>query len=331
MLVKLFHNISALSAALLLAAFPVSASAFDALWITGDAVPGGKAQLLSMPDGSFKYAGSLLKGSLRIVTTENASAERKYVAPRYEDAYIVNNGEPYILSSDSTRDGWVVPFSEDFFRFYVDVSDTKVKGELFKPWHEVFIAGGAVDCGWHAFLMDPMTQDAKDPCVWTWEGELKNRKENVEPKRFKLMGQDNWGPKSLHPYVQDEAALSSTVMRTGGDDTKWSIGDDGYYRITVDVFHETFKAEYLGTQPSRGNVSTAVSEAPSSAVLINTTGKDITVSAPGDAAVSVFSADGGLLKKKKGRKVIFHAKSAGVYIVKVICGDRTESRKTIVE
>ena len=66
------------------------------------------------------------------------------------------------------------------------------------------------------------------------------------------MGQNAWEPKHLHPFTQDESVLTSTQLRTGGDDTKWQIAADGWYRITVDVFRETFHADYLGTSPTEG-------------------------------------------------------------------------------
>ena len=87
-----------------------------------------------------------------------------------------------------------------------------------------------------------MTQDIENPCVWTWEGELKKRDENEEPTSFKFQGQDRWYPKNLHPYMQGADILTDSKARVGGDDTKWVISREGTYRITVDLFNETVKA-----------------------------------------------------------------------------------------
>ena len=55
----------------------------------------------------------------------------------------------------------------------------------------------------------------------------------------------------MHPFSQDEDILGSTQLLTGGSgDNKWSIRQEGYYHIRVDVFRETVHAEYLGATPS---------------------------------------------------------------------------------
>ena len=73
----------------------------------------------------------------------------------------------------------------------------------------------------------------------------------MEPGRFKLEGQMTWGPRELHPYVQDEDLLASSQMRLGGDDTKWHVYVKGVYHIVVDLFNETFHAELIsgGSMP----------------------------------------------------------------------------------
>ena len=218
------------------------------LWITGSGVPGGTQQLVKVPSQQiFKFAGTLQPGEVKIMTTETPSATTKYLVPRYPDAYIVNNGIPFTQTTAADMPGWVVTFAEDRYRFTVDLSTSKLQGELFDAWDELFIVGGAVECGWTAHVMLPLERVEGERCTYTWTGELKNRTENVEPRRFKLMGQNAWEPKHLHPYTQDELPQNTTCLRTGGDDTKWQINNDGFYRITVDVFRETFNAEYLGT------------------------------------------------------------------------------------
>ena len=59
-----------------------------------------------------------------------------------------------------------------------------------------------------------------------------------------------WGPREMHPYMQDEDILSSTQMRQGGDDTKWHVYVKGTYHIVVDLFNETFHAELVGNANS---------------------------------------------------------------------------------
>ena len=55
-----------------------------------------------------------------------------------------------------------------------------------------------------------------------------------------------WGQKELHPFSANADILHTSLLRTGGKDTKWRIRRDGRYRITVNILKETVKAEYLG-------------------------------------------------------------------------------------
>lgn len=314
------------AAALLLA--PAAASAQTELWAIGSAVPGGAQKLDKRPDGKFKFAGALNKGELKISYAQTPVKGTKYLAPRLEYTYIVNNGESYKTTTDSTLDGWIVPFQEDYYRFYIDPSKLTLTGEIFVPWGEMFIAGGAVSCGWQSFLMEPMTRDADDPCVWTWTGELKERTEYEQPKRFKIMGQDNWDPKSLHPFVQDESCLESTQLQTGGDDLKWQIADNGYYRITVNVFKETFKAEYLGTN-ARPSL-TGVESLSAAAIKISADGGNITAISDDEMQVEVISTAGVRLHKASGKKVSLSVSESGVYIVSAKTSSQSVSRKIVV-
>ena len=222
-----------------------------ALWATGTALPDGPVQLEKRPDGQYRFAGALDAGELKIMTTPTLQpGTTQFLAPQLADAYLVNNGLTYVLTTDSTRAGWVVSFQEDTYRLLVNTADRTLTGELFLPWNEVLIAGSAFEGGsdnieWHRDNMLPFRRDHDDPYVFTWTGRLGVFDGVVEPGRFKLEGQMTWGPRELHPYQQDEDLLQSTRMRTGGSDTKWHVSREGLYRIRVDLFHETFQADLL--------------------------------------------------------------------------------------
>ena len=232
---------------------PITASAqgFDALWATGSAVAEGTVQLAKRPDGQFRFAGALNEGELKIMTTETyQKGVTQFLKPQLVDSYLINHGINYVITSDEAQPGWVVSFQEDTYRFLVDPVSRKVTGELMLPWNEVFIAGSAFEGGanhveWNRNGMLPFERDHDNPYVFTWTGWLGVNDKVVEPGRFKLEGQMTWGPRELHPYVQDEDLLTSTMMRQGGDDTKWHVYVEGTYRIVVDLFNETFSAELI--------------------------------------------------------------------------------------
>ena len=167
------------------------------------------------------------------------------MAPNLPDALIANKGLRFTETTDAEAAAWQVPFAEDRYRFVIDTKNHTLRGEIFQPWGELFIAGGATEVGWKEGKMLLMTQDLNNPCIWTWEGELKRHPEFEEPTSFKFQGQDRWNPKNLHPYKQDADILQDEQLRTGGSDTKWEVKQEGRYRITIDLFYETVKAELL--------------------------------------------------------------------------------------
>lgn len=230
------------------------AQQFDELWATGSAVPDGTQQLVKRPDGLFRFAGPLNEGELKIMTTaEYQQGTTQFLKPQLVDSYLINNGLTYSVTSDSSQPGWVVSFQEDTYRFLIDPEAHRLQGELMLPWNEVLIAGSAFPGGsdrveWKRDNMLPFVRDHENPYVFTWEGELGIYDNVVEPGRFKLEGQMTWGPRELHPYVQDENILEATIMRTGGHDTKWCVTQPGTYRITVNLFNETIHGELLSNE-----------------------------------------------------------------------------------
>ena len=275
---------------------PASAMAqgFEELWATGSAVPEGTCPLIKRPDGQFRFAGPLNAGELKIMTTEvYQKGTTQFLKPQLADSYLINYGLNYVVTSDVEQPGWVVSFQEDTYRFLVDPVARRVTGELMLPWNEVFIAGSAFEGGadnreWNRNGMLPFERDHDNPYVFSWTGQLAPYDNVVEPGRFKLEGQMTWGPRELHPYVQDENLLESTQMRMGGDDTKWHVYTEGTYHIVVDLFNETFHAELLSDHllPQEDGVGEMKAE-------------------PGNTAPEVYSIDGiRLPQMQKGLNIL---------------------------
>ena len=225
--------------------FVCSHMAAQDLWITGSAVPGGAQKLEKVADNDYKYAGRLNAGELRVATAKKPRKGTRFFSPVLMDANLVNKGIAYCETTDAKAPAWQVVVSEDRYRLHVYTDRKELRGEIFQPWGELFIAGGATEAGWKEGKMLLMKQDLNNPCLWTWEGELKRHPEVEEPTSFKFQGQDRWYPKNLHPYHQGADVLQDRRLRTGGDDTKWEISRDGRYRITVDLFHETIQADIV--------------------------------------------------------------------------------------
>ena len=279
---------------LLLLPASVMAQGFEELWATGSAVPEGTCPLIKRPDGQFRFAGPLNAGELKIMTTEvYQKGTTQFLKPQLADSYLINYGLNYVVTSDVEQPGWVVSFQEDTYRFLVDPVARRITGELMLPWNEVFIAGSAFEGGadnreWNRNGMLPFERDHDNPYVFSWTGQLAPYDNVVEPGRFKLEGQMTWGPRELHPYVQDENLLESTQMRMGGDDTKWHVYTEGTYHIVVDLFNETFHAELLSDHllPQEDGVGEMKAE-------------------PGNTAPEVYSIDGVRLPQmQKGLNIL---------------------------
>ena len=279
---------------LLLLPASVMAQGFEELWATGSAVPEGTCPLIKRPDGQFRFAGPLNAGELKIMTTEvYQEGVTQFLKPQLADSYLINYGLNYVVTSDVEQPGWVVSFQEDTYRFLVDPVARRITGELMLPWNEVFIAGSAFEGGadnreWNRNGMLPFERDHDNPYVFSWTGQLAPYDNVVEPGRFKLEGQMTWGPRELHPYVQDENLLESTQMRMGGDDTKWHVYTEGTYHIVVDLFNETFHAELLSDHllPQEDGVGEMKAE-------------------PGNTAPEVYSIDGVRLPQmQKGLNIL---------------------------
>ena len=234
------------------------------LWATGTALPDGPCQLVLRPDGKFRFAGALAEGELQLMTTATyQEGVTQFLAPKLVDSYLINYGLAYTLTTDQHSAGWVVPFSENTYRFIVDTAGRTVRGELFLPWNELLIAGSAFPGGsdnveWKRDNMQPFIRDHEDPYVFEWTGELGIYDNVVEPGHFKLEGQMTWGPRELHPYQNGEDILASTQLRTGGDDTKWQVKTPGTYRLRVNLFTETIQAELLSASMRPTEQPTAI-------------------------------------------------------------------------
>lgn len=231
----------------ILACIGLSAQQYKELWISGSAVPGGVQKLEKVSDTDFKYAGALKAGELFVTTTKKDGKATRFLAAGVADANIVNRGIGYREKTDKDGAAWQVVVADDHYRFHVLVDEKRLQGEIFQPWGELFIAGGATGTKWqkaegHMLLMK---QNVENPYIWSWEGVLSRHDDVEEPASFKFEGQDRWRPKELHPYAADTDILVDQRLRTFGSDTKWTISKEGRYRIVVDLFKETVKAELL--------------------------------------------------------------------------------------
>ena len=300
------------------------------LYVTGSAVPGGEViPLEKWEDGTFKFHGPLQPGELYIITTSDIRSTTRYYAPRLVGSTIVNSGISYSPAVSPENAAWIVPFAANNYRFTVSTSSRTVSGELFTWWYETWIVGGCTQDeqgGWQLDAGKPMVQNPLNPYEWTWVGELKNYTSNVESKRFKILGQYGWGPKSLHPYRQDASILKTRqAIYNNSNDYKWTIGEDGYYRITCNVFLETVTGEYLGTDLPEG-----VESAQQSGVSVVARGSTLNITSDEPVTVSIHSPGGLQMATLQGTQVSWNAPWPGIYLLEIEGQHIRQSRKILV-
>lgn len=305
---------------LLLFAQAAVAQDMSHIYAVGTAVPGGIQELTPFPGNKFKYAGTLRQGTLRLTNTPTpAGIKTRYLKSTYEDSYVVTGPVAFTLAAvrDSSASEWIVPFTEDTYRFTVDISGKTLQGEIFRPWNELFIVGGATECGWVTYTFLPFTRDEDEICAWDWTGELRERPEYGEPRRFKFNGQNAWDPKVLHPFTSDEDILKSTqILTNGSGDNKWQITKEGIYHIRVDVFRETVKAEYLGPSPTMNGPTNVT--APSEDFALSTRNREILLNCPSGCTMTVCSADGQLVSTASGTRIAVTVPGSGIYLVRLV-------------
>ena len=311
------------------------------LWISGSAVPGGTQELTRFSTGTtgkyaFKFHGTLQPGKLYVQTREERTASTFYYAPKQVDSNIVNDGIAFASTRDTTDAAWAVLFGADNYRFTVTPADKRLEGELFAQWYEAWIVGGCVEDNqgsgssagqWQVGAGKAMTRSESDPNVWNWTGELKIYKSNVESNRLKINGQYGWTPKVLHPFKADQPLTASTQFwYCGPNDTKWTISQDGYYYIRINVFEETMHAEYLGTTIPDGMQATACCDAQGTV-----TGRGIQVTSRAMANCRLYTTGGHHIATQSGTQVTLQMPARGTYLLYVDNGESAFTRKIVTD
>lgn len=216
----------------------------EELWIEGTAVPGGKQKLILTSKGAFNYNGQLKKGTLRVTSAEIPGENTVYYVPSWEDPD-VQDGSPIVQTTDAQAPGYWVEVPSDYYRIRLNLNSLELTAAPFRAPYTLYIVGGATKAGWNVQDAISFTQDLDNPYLYTGRAELMIRKENTEANLFKILGQPDWGPYSLHPSFAGQPVTEADYVVENGDDTKWSVPEDkqGWYKLDVDLWNGTIKGE----------------------------------------------------------------------------------------
>lgn len=219
------------------------------IWITGSAIPGGIAKLVSDnidPLINYHYYGKLLNGEFRFSTTENISSNTQFYVPT-SSADASSNNIDVSLTSNASAPGWTVSQANDLYKIKLNILTKKFKGFIHNLEH-VFIVGDATSVGWDAGKAIELTRGTGDQSnVFTFDGVLTTNATGTNQNKFKFLLQKDWGPYSFHPLTEN-ASITGAQFFTDfhSDDYKWTIDNDkpGRYVIKLDGLQETIQAIY---------------------------------------------------------------------------------------
>jgi len=293
------------------------------IWITGSAIPGGKAKLKSDnidPTINYHYYGELLVGEFKFITTENVDVTSKYYVPASaSDA--VTNDVSVSLSPDETVLGWTVTQANQLYKIKLNTLANKFKGWIFGVEH-IYLVGGATAAKWDAGNPVELTRGTGDQVnIFTFDGNLTINSAVSDPNKFKFLLQKDWNPLSFNPQFENESITGAKYFTDHhSDDYKWTVDEDkqGHYIMKLDALEETIDATYYPeTNTSFTNVNLNIN-------LFATNGKIVVKSdTESSKSMDVFVMDG-----RKVANVPFNHNAeielpTGIYIVKVKDGNST--------
>ncbi|MDR0541422.1 MAG: SusF/SusE family outer membrane protein [Dysgonamonadaceae bacterium] len=102
----------------------------------------------------------------------------------------------------------------------------------------LYLVGNACAAGWDLNALLSMTQDYKNPNLFTWQGSLNEGE-------LKILTQRDWNVPTFKPKVANGSITSEEVQMTPGEqpDYKWKVeaSQAGTYKISLDVEKMTVK------------------------------------------------------------------------------------------
>ncbi len=185
--------------------------------------------------------------------TSNGSWENNYKATVGNAPY--TDQSTVFVSGYDPDNKWVLKDNElGYYKICFDVRRDRERMIMtpFTPYPCIYLIGSATSAGWSIGDAVPMTADAADPCVFTWEGEL-----NSGELKFTCDKQGDWmgawfmsdtggktptgeEEKLLFIDKSNDAFKAQYIEFSVNDiDQKWNISDAGTYKITLNQLKET--------------------------------------------------------------------------------------------
>ncbi|MDR2041109.1 MAG: SusF/SusE family outer membrane protein [Tannerella sp.] len=216
--------------------------------ITGEAVPGGSAQMTPTDTRTFSYVGHLSSQWFKL-----SDGTARYV-PSCGDSDPL--GQTVTLRSETalSETGFRIRYVKetDFFRITLveNEAEAQITVERETPPNYLYLVGGPVnthDPNWSLDDAVELERDTENPFLFHYKGYLVYNTFGDEGGNVKFLSGRAWDP-AWHPAGTGNVPLSQALktpaeMRSGGADTKWTIPangtGNGYYEISLNTLNET--------------------------------------------------------------------------------------------
>lgn len=231
----------------------------EKFYITGSSVDDEIIEIPEYYGVEYKCVMPLNPGGITIIDTPEKTDATRYFDPLFEEVDIQFGAgyySPLYERSAMTSKGWNVGVRGDY-ALYFDKASKTYSFQLYKPRKILYLVGGCCERSWNywdesnnKFYPDPDNSD-----IMVWEGELRigwdtSNGNPPEPEKFKILTAPDWFKATYHPYTPDTSAIGTSEARiTGGDDLKWCIDQNGYYRLEFNTRNETLTGTLIEPRP----------------------------------------------------------------------------------
>lgn len=209
---------------------------------------------------------TLHSGFVKLTDTPSVTEQSNYYVPLFPEVDI-SYGKDYTMylykQKNSDDKGWSVSVPGEY-TIYLDKARHTMLCTPYRRYKTLYLVGGCCERTWNywddsnnRFYEDPDNAD-----IMVWEGELRigwdkktdnagNIIEPEEPNKFKILTEKSWFKDTFHPYKADTPAEGCSDARiSGGDDFKWTITRDGYYRLELNTRTETLTCTLIEPKTS---------------------------------------------------------------------------------
>lgn len=231
------------------------------LYLVGDATPAGWTPENGTPctkkdDYTFVYEGPLSVGEMKLTVDPSQGWGGTWVHAPGEGTVIGKQGvasDDIDIYAGGADHKWRVE-QAGIYRLTFDLRLWKLKAEYLGEVPEgsyftthLYLFGSATLGQWSLADATDLTQDATDPYLWTYEGELLKGELKCSVSKTQGFEQTFVMPAQGGVTINRQGVGSDALVAHAGEpDNKWNVEEPGRYKISLDLRLMKVKVEYVG-------------------------------------------------------------------------------------